>query len=183
MNIQAQSSIDEVVLARDLLAEGEPEKEFNAGIAQGLPRKTVAAGALIRDSSDRILFVEPTYKVTLEIPGGITEEDESPHAACGREIVEELGLSIEIGQLLVLDWVPRHGVWRDSLQLIYDGGTLDRDQIDHIELDHDELSGLTFLALDDARRRLRPSLARRVLVALTALAEKQTIYSEFGHRL
>jgi hypothetical protein len=33
----------------DLLAEGEPEKEFIPGIAAKMPRKRVAAGALIRD--------------------------------------------------------------------------------------------------------------------------------------
>ena len=94
----------------DLAAEGEPEKEFNPGIASRLPRKTTAGGALIRNREGLILFLEPTYKPTLEIPGGVAEQNESPLDACRREVREEIGLDIEIGGLLVVDWVPAQGV-------------------------------------------------------------------------
>jgi hypothetical protein len=67
-----------VSLVEDLLAEGEPEKEFDPGIAARVARKRVAAGALIRDDDGRILFVEPNYKPVLDIPGGIAENGESP---------------------------------------------------------------------------------------------------------
>lgn len=180
---QAQASIDAETLARDLVTEGEPEKEFNPGIASRFPRKNVAAGALIRDDMDRILFVVPTYKPFLEIPGGVAEDNESPRAACERELAEELGLSLKLGPLLVIDWMPMHGVWRDSLQLIYGGGILSRDQIDRIELDAGEVGELRFLAMGDASSQLRPSMARRMAVAVAALQEGQTVYAEFGHRL
>ncbi len=42
---------DHVSLAEDLRDEGEPEQEFNPGIASRLPRKRIAAGALIRAST------------------------------------------------------------------------------------------------------------------------------------
>jgi ADP-ribose pyrophosphatase YjhB (NUDIX family) len=180
---QAQASVDAETLARDLIAEGEPEKEFNPGIASRFPRKNVAAGALIRDNRDRILFVVPTYKPFLDIPGGVAEDNESPRAACERELTEELGLSLKIGPLLIIDWIPTHGVWSDSLQMIYDGGTLSRDQIERIELDTEELGALQFLAINDALPQLRPSMARRMTAALAALQEGQTLYTEFGHRL
>lgn len=178
-----QAAIDDATLNEDFAAEGEPEKEFNPGIASRLPRKNVAAGALIRDSAEQILFVVPTYKPFLEIPGGLAEDDESPRAACDREIQEELGLSLKLGSLLVIDWTPTHGVWRDSLQMIYDGGNLNDDQIARIELDAEELGGLKFLSLNEARLQLRPSMARRLAVAVTALHNGQTIYAEFGHPL
>lgn len=100
-----------VDLEADPAAEGEPEVEFNPGIAARIPRKRAASGALIRDEAGRILFVEPVYKPTLDIPGGTTEENESPLDACIREVREELGIEREIGLLLVVDWVPAHGVW------------------------------------------------------------------------
>ncbi|HEY3514361.1 MAG TPA: NUDIX hydrolase, partial [Kribbella sp.] len=109
----------------DRAAEGEPEKEFNPGIAARLPRKTAAGGALIRDRAGRILFLEPTYKPTLDIPGGVVEYDESPYEACCREVKEEIGLDLEIGRLLVVDWVPAHGPWSDALAFVFDGGVLD----------------------------------------------------------
>jgi ADP-ribose pyrophosphatase YjhB (NUDIX family) len=52
----------------------------------------MAAGALLFDAADRILLVQPTYKRSWEIPGGVVEADESPHTAVCRELKEELGL-------------------------------------------------------------------------------------------
>lgn len=177
------ASIDPVSIESDLRLEGEPEREFNPGIASRLPRKSVAAGAVMRDEDSRILFVVPTYKPFLEIPGGLAEDNESPQAACIREIDEELGISLDLGGLLVIDWTPTHGPWRDSLQLIYDGGQLTPTLINEITLDASELGALRFLALGDALPQLRPSMARRMTLAMTALEEGQTIYAEFGHRM
>jgi ADP-ribose pyrophosphatase YjhB (NUDIX family) len=54
-----------------------------------LSRKRVGAGALITDTAGRVLMVEPTYKDTWEVPGGVVEAGESAVAACQRECVEE----------------------------------------------------------------------------------------------
>lgn len=161
----------------DLVAEGEPEKEFNPGIAARLPRKTVAGGALIRDRTGRILFLEPTYKPTLDIPGGIAEYDESPYDACRREVMEEIGLDREIGALLVVDWVPAHGPWTDALAFIFDGGILDGDQL---TLDPIEVRTAKFLTLAEATPRLRPSMTRRLALAQQALTSRTPSYADFG---
>ncbi|MEV8377838.1 NUDIX hydrolase [Kribbella sp. NPDC056861] len=167
----------------DLVAEGEPEKEFNPGIAGRLPRKTAAGGALIRNELGQILFLEPVYKPTLEIPGGVAEYDESPLDACSREIREELGFDIELGNLLIVDWVPAQGVWYDGLMFIFDGGILRREQIEQIKLDPTEAKSFKFLPLADAKVRLRPSLARRVATAEAAMRSGASFYAEFGRRL
>ena len=147
-----------------------------------MPRKTVAGGALIRDGYDRILFVQPRYKPTLEIPGGIVEENESPYQACRREIREEIGLDIEPGQLLVVDWRPRHGVWSDSLNFIFDGGVLTDEQASRIKVAEDELVSLAFLSLDQAEPNLLPSMARRLSLAVKALRGDGHTYADFGRR-
>ena len=59
-----------------------------------LPAKRVAAGALCQDAAGRVLLVEPTYKDVWELPGGMVEADESPLAACRRELREELGIEV-----------------------------------------------------------------------------------------
>lgn len=169
-----------VTLADDLAAEGEPEREFNPGIAQRLPRKRVAGGALIRDQAGRILFVVPGYKPFLDIPGGIADTDESPLMACRREVREEIGLDLPITRLLVVDWIPAHGVWADGLMFIFDGGQLDDDQAHALKPTDDELTGLRFLSYEQAVPQLRPSMARRIGSALHALAEDQPRYAEFG---
>ncbi|WP_133781053.1 NUDIX hydrolase [Kribbella sp. VKM Ac-2571] len=161
----------------DLAAEGEPEKEFNPGIAARFQRKTAAGGALIRDRAGRILFLEPTYKPTLDIPGGIVEADESPYEACCREVQEEIGLALDIGRLLVVDWVPAHGPWSDSLAFIFDGGILDDPAL---TLDPTEARAHHYLTLADASPRLRPSMARRLALAQRALTTGTTTYADFG---
>jgi ADP-ribose pyrophosphatase YjhB (NUDIX family) len=163
----------------DLLAEGEPEAEFHAGIAARLPRKTVAGGALFRDRRGRILFLEPTYKPTLDIPGGIAEYDESPYDACVREVQEEIGLELEIGPLLVVDWVPAMGPWTDALAFVFDGGVLDDIPL---TLDQTEARAHHYLTLDEAAPRIRPSMARRLALAQQALRADHPAYSNFGRR-
>jgi 8-oxo-dGTP pyrophosphatase MutT (NUDIX family) len=171
-----------VSLAEDLLAEGAPEVEFNPGIAARLPRKRAAAGALIRDDAGRVLFVVPNYKPWLDIPGGIVDEGESPQAACAREVREETGLVLPVGPLLVVDWVPPHGVWGDGLMFIFDGGIIDADQLGAVVATDSELDGLALLALDDAADRLRPSQRRRLGAAVEAAEAGQPRYVEFGRR-
>jgi len=66
----------------------------------------MAASALFRDEAGRVLLVEPTYKPVWDLPGGAVEAEESPHAACRREVHEELGLDRSPGRVLAVDWVP-----------------------------------------------------------------------------
>jgi len=160
----------------DLVAEGEPEKEFHPGIAARLPRKTVAGGALIRDRAGRILFLEPTYKPTLDIPGGIAEYDESPYDACRREVKEEIGLDLEIGPLLVVDWVPALGPWTDALAFVFDGGVVEAP----LTPDPTEVRAVHYLTLPEATPHLRPSMTRRLTLALQALTTTHPTYSDFG---
>ncbi|MFD1147645.1 NUDIX domain-containing protein [Saccharothrix hoggarensis] len=172
--------VDVETFDADVVLEGPPEVEFNPGIASRIPAKGSAGGALIRDERGRILFVKPRYKPVLDIPGGIADANESPKAACHREIQEEIGLTLQLGALLVVDWVPRNGVWRDSHQFVFDGGVLAVEQISVLRSHDDELQGFIFLALDDAQPRIHPSLFRRLRLAVEAVKFGRTIYAEFG---
>lgn len=172
-------------LARDLVAEGELEAEFVAGIAARLPRKRVAAAALIRDEAGRALLVEPVYKPVWDLPGGVVEADESPLDACRREVAEELGVTVEPRRLLVVDWVPQQGVWHDALVFVFDGGTLAADGVAALPLPPDELAGAHLVAPDAARERLRPSTYRRLRAALDVQASGAPgpAYLQFGRRM
>lgn len=170
-------------LSEDLLAEGEPEREFNAGIASRLPRKRVGAGVLFRDADGRLMVVEPTYKPTLEIPSGVAEDNESPLDACARELREELGIDPAIGDLLVADWVPAHGPWPDGLMFVFDGGILADEDLSRIELQTEELSAYKFLTLEEIEPQVRPSMHRRLAACLEALACGYPLYLQFGRRI
>ncbi len=140
----------------DVYAEGAPEREVHAGIAARLPRKSVSGGGLVRDEAGLILFLEPTYKPALEIPGGVAEADESPLQACRREVREEIGLDLPIGRALVIDWIPVRGPWPDQLAFVFDGGLLDAATIARITPDPVEVGGFAFRSLAGAGERLRP---------------------------
>jgi ADP-ribose pyrophosphatase YjhB (NUDIX family) len=171
---------DNDLMAADLAAEGVPEPEFTPGISTRLPTKRAAAAALIRDLDGRFLLVEPIYKPTWLLPGGIVEENEDPRAGCARELREELGLDLTPGPLLVVDWMPRHGIWGDSLQFIFDGGTVTPAQAANFQLQPSELRSCEFVTLERAAGLTPPSLARRLGVALDAVEQGRTTYLSFG---
>jgi 8-oxo-dGTP pyrophosphatase MutT (NUDIX family) len=125
-------------------------------------------------------MVEPVYKPGLEIPGGVANDDESPRQTCVREVREELGIEPPIGDLLVVDWVPRHGVWPDGMIFVFDGGVLTPEIARRIHLQTDELASFKFLAVDEITPYVRPSVARRLRACLEALAAGHPRYLQFG---
>jgi len=152
----------------------------SAAFYASLPTKRMGAGVLIVDWESRVLLVQPAYKPTWEIPGGVVEAGESPRAAARREAREELGIDLTIGSLLVLDWVPAREDRPDGLMLIYDGGTLDDADARRIRLPGGELNAYGFVDLESAVGLLSDSLERRVKTALRARRLGRAIELEDG---
>ncbi|MGW5465970.1 NUDIX domain-containing protein [Streptomyces sp. NPDC003996] len=160
----------------------DPEA-WNAYLAEGnakQARKRVAADVLLRDNSDRVLLVNPTYKPGWDLPGGMAEANEPPEEAVRRELVEELGLHVTLRGLLVVDWVAPHGPWDDQLAFIFDGGTLDQDQADRLRPRDEELSEAAFVTAAEAGLRLRERIRRRFEGALKALDAGRPLYLRDG---
>lgn len=146
---------------------------------QLMTRPRVAAGALFFDDNERILCVQPSYKDSWDIPGGYVEHDESPRAACVREVREELGISPPVGALLVVDWAP-HPREGDKLLFIFDGGTLVPEYRYAVRLDEQELTDYAYLTLEQAESRVVDRLARRVTAAVHAHSIGRPAYLEHG---
>ncbi len=144
------------------------------------PRKQMAAGAVVRDDAGRIVIVKPTYRPDWLVPGGMVELDESPRLGCAREVAEELGLTLAVGRLLCVDYRPAEPPKRESVQFIFDAGTLDAAQIARIHLPPDEIAEYRLLPVDDAIPLLNVHLARRMVFALRALSDGGTYYLEDG---
>ncbi|WP_433179668.1 NUDIX domain-containing protein [Actinoallomurus sp. CA-150999] len=154
-----------------------PPEQF----AASLPRKRMGAGALFRDTAGRVLLVEPTYKPTWEIPGGIVEKEESPHAACRREVAEELGLDRPVRRVLAIDWVPSRPELSEGLMLVYDGGVLSDRDVTAIRLPAEELASYAFVEPERVGDLANARLARRIAACLEAVAAGTPVLLENGH--
>jgi 8-oxo-dGTP diphosphatase len=143
-------------------------------------RKRVAADVLVRDDSQRILLVDPSYKPDWDLPGGMAEANEPPLEAARREVREELGLELTASRLLCVDWVSPHGPWDDTLMFLFDGGMLTAAEIASLRLLDEELAAYRFCTEDQAAHLLRPYVWRRAQAALQALRTGRVCYLQDG---
>ena len=149
---------------------------------KSLSKKVMASGALIFDAKGRLLMLKTTYRDGWIIPGGISEDRESPTKTCLREVKEELGLKIKLGQLLCVDYKPPtlKNYSDDSVQFIFHGGSLTEKQIARITLNPDEHSEFAFVPRKAALELLHPALAERLPHCLAAIKTGRSVYLEHG---
>ena len=143
-----------------------------------LPKKRLSAGMLLFDEQGQLLVVEPTYKETWEIPGGVVEANESPRQAAIREIEEELGLRVEPLRLLGVDYSDESENRTESLHFIFLGPVLMAEEIDSINLEANELCSYRLLPPKKATKLLNKKLRRRVRRCLKVVGKKRTLYME-----
>ncbi|MFT3886919.1 MAG: NUDIX hydrolase [Arachnia sp.] len=142
-----------------------------------LPKKRLIAHALFRDEEGRVLLLETTYKEDWELPGGVVEPGEPPRAGCEREIEEEIGLTVTLGQPLLADWMPPHLGWSDALEFIFDGGVLDLATAATLTVHDGELLDLHWVAPEDVPLHVTELSARRIALLLAG----GTGYTEAGY--
>ena len=145
---------------------------------QTLPKKRMSAGCLFFDERGRLLVVNPTYKETWEIPGGVVEQSESPREAAIREVAEELGLVCRLERLLCVDYKSETETSIESVQFIFLGPVMSVETINRIRLPREELSEFRLLAPEKAVKLLNKKLRRRVRHCLKALKRPVTLYLE-----
>ncbi len=158
---------DRIVYAR--LGSDAPASEpdgFRALLNSFLPRKRAISQLLVRDTDDRVLLCQLTYKQDWDLPGGVVEVGESPQLAAGREVEEELGLKLDVGGLLLTDWLPPWGGWDDAVCLVFDGGQHPADLLDGVVKQEREIRAAEFCTVAQAEERCADFTARRIAAAL-----------------
>lgn len=139
----------------------------------------VAAGALFVDECNRVLMLRPTYKPYWDIPGGYVDATETPFDACTREIYEEIGLRVDVGALLVVDWAP-HPDEGDKVLFVFDGGRLDDDQLAGIRFTDGEIDEWDLVDEKRLDEVTVPRLSRRIRQALRARDHERPRYLHHG---
>ncbi|WP_031515453.1 NUDIX domain-containing protein [Streptomyces sp. NRRL F-5123] len=142
----------------------------------GLPRILAGANMLFRSADGRVLLVEPNYRETWTLPGGTIESDENetPRQAARRESLEEVGLDVEPGALLVMGWTTAGPPRPPSVTFLFDGGVLTDEQIASIRVQESELDSWKLVDPAEVDRYLTPHGARSVRAAVEGLASGRT---------
>ncbi|MFC0672733.1 NUDIX domain-containing protein [Brachybacterium hainanense] len=149
------------------MAELLPDPVFFAS----LPKVYASGAVILRDQEDRVLVEKPTYRDHWLLPGGHVDPDEDVRETARREVREELGLVLEVGRLLTVDWLPaRPESGRPmGVHFVFDGGVHDAADLEaRIVLQESELEAWRFvpeaeLGLLSAWGRRRALAALRVL--------------------
>lgn len=131
--------------------------------------KQLGACLLLRNQAGQILLVKDVKKAYWMLPGGIIDPNESPRQAALRETKEEVGINAEKANFVVVDYRSD----RDSLEFLFDGGTLTSLQIKQIVLQESELSQYRFASIEAAFRLVSPQQARRLASANQSYLEDQ----------
>ena len=153
-------------------------EDFRAFVAS-LPRRRMAAGALITDEHGGVLVAKPNYKDGWTLPGGTVEAGEAPQEGCFREVLEEVGLELAPGRLLLIFHGLSMGEWGDSAYYVYDGGTVPSGV--PIVLQEEELLEYRFVAPAELDGYLGPGFAGRLRQALS-VREGEAVIELSSHR-
>jgi 8-oxo-dGTP diphosphatase len=170
---------DQVLFSRLVNDEVGGRTGFSAVMNTALPRKRLIAHVLIRDVDGRILLCETQFKPDWELPGGIVEAGEPPRIGAVREVREELGIDLELGRLLITDWMPPYLGWEDAVEMIYDGGVIEPEEMTLFSLQPAEIRQVELVTLEQAEALVTPLSWRRLAIA-TGLGPGESAYLEDG---
>ncbi|MGO0575594.1 NUDIX domain-containing protein [Ornithinimicrobium panacihumi] len=124
-----------------------------------LPLKRLIVQGLVRDGRGRFALCELVYKKEWDLVGGVADPAESPVESLAREIREEWGLELPVGDLVAVNWLPPYRQWRDALLLVFDLGT-HPDLLEHLTLQRSELAAVHWVTLEEAAERVAPYVHR-----------------------
>ena len=134
---------DRALLAR-IVDDPEPFSRdgFIAILNAGLPTKRVISQGLLRDEQGRVLLCELTYKQEWDLPGGVVEVGEAPSIGLVRELQEELGITVEVRDLITVNWLPAWRGWDDACIFLFDLGVVDSSITDDMTLQATEIKSV-----------------------------------------
>ena len=126
---------------------------------------------ILRDEHDHLAIEKPNYRDHWLLPGGGVDAGEDARQCAQREVPQELGLDVEVGRLLSVDWLPSSAVRSAPMgvHFLFDAGVIPRAELEATVVP--QASELDDWALipDSEAHLLSPWGAERTLRALAVL--------------
>ena len=138
------------------------------------PSFTVGAVCLIERDDGRVLLVQQVYRSAWGVPGGLIKRNEDVAACAKREVLEEVGVPIElVGEpAVVVDAPPQR------VDVAYRARLADGASPDDVGPRSPEIREVRWFALDEL-----PQLQHEAVSALAALARASTERASLGRPL
>ena len=95
--------------------------------------KVISSGAVIlRDEHGHLVVEKPNYRDHWLLPGGGVDAGEDARQCAQREVLEELGIEVEVGRMLTADWLPSSAVRSSPMgvHFLFDAGVIPRAQLE-----------------------------------------------------
>ena len=95
--------------------------------------KVISSGAVIlRDEHGHLVVEKPNYRDHWLLPGGGVDAGEDARQCAQREVLEELGIEVEVGRLLTADWLPSSAVRSSPMgvHFLFDAGVVPRAELE-----------------------------------------------------
>jgi 8-oxo-dGTP pyrophosphatase MutT (NUDIX family) len=143
-----------------------------------LPKKQIGTAVILFNEKEELLVVKPNYKEGWLVPGGATDDNESPLHCAIRETEEEIGLIPTNLKLVGVYYGAKNGVFCDLLKFIFFGGVLSVDQVMGINLQTEELDQYAFVSVEKALPLLSSSLQKSLPACFDAIKNNNVAYIE-----
>lgn len=103
---------------------------------------TLGVKIMCFDSTGRILLVKPRYLDTWVLPGGGVHKNETPESAAVRELLEETGIKISLGDIRLLGLISNLSEGKSDYVVVYATET----SLSGLETPHSEIEDVAFFS-------------------------------------
>ncbi len=132
-----------------------------------LAKRHTASGAFIFSAQNQLLILKPSYKDGWNLPGGVSDQFESPYQTVIRECKEETNLDIHIKDLVLIDYSRKiiDDYEHDYIEFYF---TATVKNLSEIQIDKEEIIDYKFVDITESQNYLTQNYHTRLTAFLNA---------------